>query len=87
MAINPIIPPPRRADYTDAFAANLHDSDPLTNGPCRALWVGSTGSVKVKTVGGNDVTIASVPSGALLTLHVIQVFNTGTSASSIIALY
>lgn len=51
-----------------------------------ALYVGTTGSVKVKMGDGNDQTFVAVPAGTLLPIKVTKVYSTGTTASNIIAL-
>lgn len=76
----------------DAAAANLHDTDPLTNGNCRAIYVGGAGDLKVTMAGdtgagGNAVTFSAVPAGTLLPISAKQVFNSGTTATLVIVLY
>lgn len=62
----------------------------------RALYVGATGNVAVRmadrsptTPGGSGGTVvfASVPAGFILPIQVDLVLSTGTTASSILALY
>lgn len=50
-----------------------------------ALFVGVGGSVRVLTEGGDDVVFSSVPDGTFMPVHVVKVFATGTTASSIVA--
>jgi hypothetical protein len=69
-----------------AVAANLHDSNPLTNGPCRSLYIGVSGDVKVMMIDGSVATFSSCPAG-VLPAAVQQVFSTGTTATGILALY
>lgn len=52
----------------------------------RALIIGTAGALKVDTVGGETVTIASVPAG-ILPIEVTRVYSTGTTASDITALW
>jgi len=70
----------------DAAAANLSNTDPLTNGICKALYVGVTGDVKVTMANGSAVTFKNVPVG-ILPIRAKQVWSTGTGASEILALY
>lgn len=70
----------------NAAAANLHDTNLLTNGVCKALYVGVTGDVKVTMANGTDVTFKNVPVG-ILPIRAKRVFSTGTDASEILALY
>lgn len=53
----------------------------------RGLWVGVTGDVAIKFVGGATVTLGAVPAGTLLAVQVTQVLATGTTATGIVALY
>lgn len=61
------------------------DSNDLATG-CRALYVGTTGNIKLTTAGGNTVTFSSVPVG-VLPVRCVRVFSTNTTASNIIALW
>lgn len=53
----------------------------------RGIYVGVGGHIKVTTVGGQEVTFTSVPQGAVLPVRAARVWSTGTTASSLIALY
>ena len=54
----------------------------------RALWVGVGGSVSIIEADGTTTTdYAGVPNGYLLPVQGVGVRTTGTSASSIVALY
>jgi len=57
-----------------------------TNNGC-SLYIGSAGSVKLKTVGGDVLTFVGCYAGQFLPINVLQVFNTGTTASDIVALW
>ena len=83
-------------DYFEGYAVKLdspashateitpdNDND-LTNA-ARALYVGTSGDVKVTTVGGDTVTFIGV--SGLLPIRVARVFATGTDASNIIAIW
>ena len=73
------------AEY--AAAVTLSDSTVLTPTP-RALYIGSGGDVVVTMAAdGTDVTFANVPTGTKLPVRVSKVKATGTTASSIVALY
>lgn len=50
------------------------------------LYIGTGGTLDVQTVGGDDVTFASVPSGTFFPVQVRKVYATST-ASNIIALW
>ncbi|MDA1298238.1 MAG: hypothetical protein O3B04_09635 [Chloroflexi bacterium] len=71
--------------------ANGETISPEGNKACRALYIGATGDLSVKMVGsGGDfkdtVTFIAVPVG-VLPIQVERVFDTDTTASSIIALF
>ena len=51
------------------------------------LYVGTGGSVKVMTAGGDTVTFNNVPGGSFLPVQVVRVYYTGTTAASIIAMW
>ena len=57
-----------------------------TNNGC-VLYIGTPGNVRVKTVGGDDVTFTGVYAGQFFPVQVIQVFTTGTTAGEIVALW
>lgn len=71
---------------TGAAAANLHDSNQLTNGVCRSLYVGVAGDVKVTMANGDTLTLTNVAVG-VVPVSVKQVWSTGTTATGIVALY
>ncbi len=51
------------------------------------LYIGLAGNLKVKTAGGDTVVFTGVPTGTFLPVQVLQVYATGTTAGSIIALW
>ena len=55
--------------------------------PGAVLYIGTGGDIKVDTVSGDTVTFKNVADGSVLAVQVKKVYNTGTSASDIIALY
>jgi len=57
-----------------------------TNNGC-VLYIGLPGNVRVKTVGGDDVTFVGVYAGQFFPVQVIQVYATGTTAGEIVALW
>ena len=69
-----------------AEAVSVHDTNEL-NAVTRALYVGAPGDVKVTMYGGDEVTFVGVSGGTILPIRVKKVFDTGTSASSMIALW
>ena len=69
----------------DAAAVTPNDSTNLPQ--ASVIYVGGAGNVKVTTAQGSDVTFANVNSGTVLPVQVIRVWSTGTSASSLTAIY
>lgn len=68
-----------------AVAVSL--SDIVNIVPCRALYVGVSGDVKVLTPNnGTAVVFKAAPVG-VLPVQAIRVYSTGTTATDIVALY
>jgi hypothetical protein len=68
-------------------AASVTTSDTAPIDPTRALYVGGAGDVKVDMQGGGTVTFAAVPAGSILPIRAVRIYATGTTATTIIALY
>jgi hypothetical protein len=51
------------------------------------LYVGSSGDLRVTTVGGDVVSLVGVSGGQFLPIHITKVWYSGTSASNIVALW
>ena len=72
---------------------NLSSTDYVPSHPVRRLYVGggpggNPGDVKVDTAGGEiGVTFKAVPIGKFLDVHVTKVYQTGTTATLIVALW
>ena len=56
-------------------------------GKAALLYVGTAGNVKIETVGGDEVTLVGINTGAFIPVQVKKVFATGTTASNILALW
>ena len=69
-----------------ASAVTPSDTVPLAT-DARGLYVGGAGNVQLVTSGGETVTFAGIPAGLILPVRVHQVLATGTTASSIVALW
>ncbi len=52
----------------------------------RALYVGQSGNVRLKTVSGDTVTFANLQGGVVYPFRAVQVFATGTTAADLIGL-
>ena len=59
---------------------------PVPNGDCNGLWVGTSGNINVTLVSGNKATFNSVPAGYFYA-HIKQVNSSGTTASGLLAIY
>jgi hypothetical protein len=56
--------------------------------PTRALYVGAAGNITVDMAdGGTSVLFVAVQGGTILPIQVTRVYATGTTATSIVALY
>jgi hypothetical protein len=63
------------------------DATDLTNGVCRAIYIGVTGDLVVVMPYEDDtVTFTNVPVG-IFPIQCRQIYSTGTTASGIVALY
>jgi len=82
-----IEPNTRGSDPADnATEITPSDSTDLTN-TARSLYVGAGGDVKVTTANGDTVTFEEVQGGSILPVRVRRIFATGTTATSIVAIY
>lgn len=66
--------------------ANPSNQNGSGNNGC-VLYVGGAGNVKVLTAGGSEVTFTGVQAGTFMPVQVKRVFATGTTATSIVALW
>jgi hypothetical protein len=73
------------APARNAAAVTPNDSTDLSN-DSRALYVGGAGDLSIVTVGGDTVTLSSVPAGSMLSIMVRRVRATGTTATNIVSL-
>lgn len=74
------------APATNAVSVGGGNDSTVYTPPLVALYVGTTGNIKVDTVWGDSaVTFANVPVG-ILPVQVTKVYSTDTTASNIIGL-
>jgi hypothetical protein len=71
---------------SNAVAVTPSDGTDLTY-TSRALFVGGAGNVAVIMAGGQTVTFTGVTAGALLPIRVSRVLSTGTTATTITAVW
>ena len=70
-----------------ASAVTTSDSTVFAQ-PTRALYIGAAGNITVDMAdGGTSVLFVGVQGGTLLPIQVTRVYATGTTATSIVALY
>jgi hypothetical protein len=82
----------RAVEVTPNDSANIPNvgsqaGEPVTSSGACVIYVGTGGSIKVTTAGGDTVTFNNVPGGSFLPVQVVRVFYTGTTAASIIAMW
>jgi hypothetical protein len=53
----------------------------------RALYVGTGGDVRLRMLGGGEVTLTNLASGSLIPVRAIRVFATGTNANGLIGFW
>lgn len=79
------IPSSSTQSANKAVAVTPHDSTNFTDGECRGLYVGVSGTV-VGIVGGAAVTFTAVPVG-VLPVRFTRINSTNTTATNMVALY
>lgn len=70
-----------------AYVVTPSNTVNFPQGTCRALYVGSGGNITVLLDNGDTVTFANAQTGSVLPVECLRVNATGTTASSLIALY
>ncbi len=68
-------------------ATAVTPSDATVIAATRAVYVGGAGALAVTMHNGTNATFAAVPAGTTLPISVTKVLSTGTTATSIVALY
>lgn len=70
----------------NAIAVDVSGGDQALAQGCRAFYIGGTGDLAVTMWDGATVTFAGLPAGSILPIRARVVLNSGTTATSIIAL-
>jgi hypothetical protein len=70
-----------------AAAVTPNNDADLTNGECRALYIGTGGALSLDIGNSTAVIFAAVPGGTVLPVRAKRVRATGTGATNIVALY
>lgn len=69
-------------------AAVITKSDTVViSPPLRGVYIGGTGNLNVRMIGGTTVLFSGLPAGALLPIMVDQILSTNTTATLIVGLY
>lgn len=68
-------------------AVDISSTDHTPTSCTRAIWVGTTGTVKVTTLSGDVLTIVNVQDGTLLPIRAVLIWRTGTTASNMVAMW
>jgi hypothetical protein len=71
---------------SNAAAVTPNDSTDLA-AVSRALFVGGAGNIAVTMAGGQSITFTGVTAGAVLPIRVSRILSTGTTATSIVAVW
>lgn len=72
---------------TVCLAVTPSDSTDLTYSTCRAIYVGGDGNISLVDGNGATIVFTGVTAGSILPVQTARVNATGTTATSIIALY
>lgn len=82
-----------KTNYSPTFpmfpgdAASITPSDTINLPQVSVVFVGVSGNVKVTTAQGSDVTFTGVNAGTVLPVQVRRVWSTGTTATSLTAIF
>lgn len=72
---------------TVCLAVTPSDSTDLTYSTCRAIYVGGDGDISLIDGNGATIVFTGVTAGSILPVQTARINATGTTATSIIALY
>lgn len=70
----------------DGAAITTSDSANLAR-PCKGIYVGVTGDVKVDTLGSSGLVFKNAVQGSVIPVQATKVYATGTTATNLIALF
>lgn len=82
-----------KTNYSPTFpmfpgdAGVVTPSDTVNFAEASVIFVGTTGSLRVLTDQGSDVTFNAVPGGTVVPLQVIRVYASGTSATNMVRIF
>lgn len=70
-----------------AISVTPSDTQALTNGRCRGLYIGTVGNVAITDYYGNVSIFKNAAAGQIIPIRAVYVMATNTTASDIVALY
>lgn len=68
-------------------AIDVSSSDQELTWISRAIWVGGDGAIRVLMKDGTTLTFSGIVAGTVMPLAVSTVYQTGTTASNLVAMY
>jgi len=71
----------------DAIAVTPSDTADLELGLCKGIWVGVAGNVQITTARGRTAVYVAMTAGVTHPIRAKRIWSTGTTATSILALY
>jgi hypothetical protein len=83
----------KQTNYSPTFpmfpggATTVSKSDTVNLPTPSVIYVGGAGNIKITTAQGDEVTFFGVPSGQVIPVQVIRVWNTGTTATDLLRIY
>lgn len=84
---------PKNTNYSPTFpmypggASAVTPSDSVNLSYPSVIFVGGAGNVQVTTAQGDQVTFTGAQAGQVIPVQVIRVWSTGTTATSMLAIY
>lgn len=72
--------------YEQAYAVTQSDTLADPSGPFAALFTGAGGTIKLTTINGQTVTLASVAAGIVMPIATQRVWSSTTTATGVIGL-
>ena len=68
-------------------AASVTPSDSAEIPITRSLFIGTNGNIKVTMADGQEITFINLTAGTIFPIQVVMVWSTGTTVTTVIALY
>lgn len=71
----------------DFKSVTPNDSTDLPDGPCRGIWVGVAGDVKINTPSGTTIVVPALIAGMVHPIAATRIWSGSTTATTILAVY